>query len=573
MTAVTAPPVRRARLPRLDADQFLRVGVAWQVVAAALSALGVVISFAAEDQLRYLVVISLRIICALAIPLRLLAATQLARRTHRGRALAFALDYLSAIALGFALAHQLRVFSGFDAFAGQFRQDWKPMAIAGAAVLVVRWAAARREKAPWAEHVMRVALAVLAAAGTWFLVASGAPDSLAGALVRLVRPMSLATLAVGLVCAWSAKGLKSDRVAAAVGTTREQAEAMDGWVFLSPNLIGFGTFFIGPLLFSLVISFYNWNLGTKSWVGLSNYGRLFALRVSGADAAGQEGYSRLLHVDWFGFIGTFQIWSMDVRFWTSLRNILFFVAIALPLSIIPSILIAQLLSQRLPGMKAFRAIFFIPSVAGVVSISLIWKLLLNSSIGFINYGLTRLSNWFDWLPFVTAQERVEIVWLSSSWTIVPLAIVFSWMTFGYNTVLFTAGMQSVPHELHEAAALDGATAWQRFRSVTIPLLRPTTFYVIITTMVLCLQMFDIVWVLTNPAGGPADATLTPVLYTYLSGFQQDRQGYAAAVRLGPGAAAHRDRRVPVPPSAALRGLREGRRRWPRSATPSPTGVP
>lgn len=529
MTIAIDPPGRRLRLPQLDTERFLRVDALWQFAAAALSALGVLITFTAEDRMRYLVVISLRVLCGIAIPLRLVAGAMLARRTHAGRALGFSLDYLSALGAGFALAHQLRFFSGFDALAGQFRQDYKAVIVIGAGLLIARSALAKREKRPWAADAARAGFALAGAGALWFLVASGGPDSLAGALVRLATPMSLGTLAVCIACAVSARGLRAERIAHAVGTTRQQAEAMDGWLFLSPNLIGFATFFIGPLLFSLVISFYNWNLGTKTFEGLSNYGRLFALRLTGSDPVARDGYAKLIAVDWFGFIGRFEIWAMDVRFWTSLRNIVYFVAIALPLSIIPSLLIAQLLTQKLPGMKVFRALFFVPSVAGVVSISLIWKLLLNSSIGFVNYGLTRLSNTFDWLPFVEGRERVELVWLSSSWTIIPLAVVFSWMTFGYNTVLFTAGMQSVPHELHEAAALDGATAWQRFRAVTIPLLRPTTFYVLITTMVLCLQMFDIVWVLTNPAGGPADATLTPVLYTYDQGFRQDRQGYAAAV--------------------------------------------
>jgi ABC-type sugar transport system permease subunit len=533
-TPSTRVPLRRGPLARgplfrdpLAAEAVLRATTTWQFAGAGLSAIGVGVSFAAEDRIRYLVVICLRTLCLVAIPLRLLAAWWLARRTHRGRVLAFGLDYLSAVGAACALLHQLRVFSGFDAFAGQFRQDWKPAVVAIAAGLAMRWAAARRRA--WAAPVRRAAMAVTTAALVWFLIAAGAPDALGGAARNLVRPMSLATLAVAVGCAWMARWLRDQRVAQAVGTTRDQAETMDGWLYLSPNLIGFTAFFIGPLLFSLVISFSNWNLGAKSFVGASNYGKLFALRVTGAGAGPRDGYARLMAVDWFGFVGRFEIWAMDVRFWTSLRNIVFFLVIALPLSVAPALLISQLLTQRLPGMKVFRAVFFVPSVAGVVSISLIWKLLLNSSIGFVNYSLTRLSNWFDFLPFVTGRERVEIVWLSSPWTIVPLAVVFSWMTFGYNTVLFTAGLQSVPHELHEAAALDGATGWQRFRSVTLPLLRPTTFYVTVTTMVMCLQMFDIVWVLTNPAGGPADATLTPVLYTYDQGFRQDRQGYAAAV--------------------------------------------
>jgi ABC-type sugar transport system permease subunit len=524
--------LKRPRFPQLPADRFVRLSTIWQFVAAGLGIVGVIVTFTESDRLRFLVVVALRILCALSIPARLIAGWQLGKRTHRGRALAFGLDYLTGIGAGVAVMHQLRMFSGFDGLGGQFRQDFKPIIAIGIGFLIARFGLAQRTKegaGGLRQHsatIERVGLVIAGVALVWFLLAAGLLNSLANAAINIVRPMTLATLAVAVAAIVSARGLHANRTAQFIGTSRIQAEALDGWIFLSPNLIGFAVFFVGPLLFSLIISFSDWNLGAKSFVGLSNYGKLFALQFT-SDGVFRENYVRLLDINWFGL--DLSIGAMDIRFWKAIKNIIIFVFFALPLSVIPALLIAQLLTQKLRGMKAFRAIFFIPSVAGVVSISLIWKLLLNSSIGYINYFLTRLSNWFDFLPGVNASEKVEIVWLSESWTIIPLAVVFAWMTFGFNTVLFTAGMQGVPQELHEAAALDGATAWQRFRSVTIPLLRPTTFYVTITTTVLCLQMFDIVWVLTNPPGGPADATLTPVLYTYDQGFQLDNQGYAAAV--------------------------------------------
>jgi ABC-type sugar transport system permease subunit len=103
------------------------------------------------------------------------------------------------------------------------------------------------------------------------------------------------------------------------------------------------------------------------------------------------------------------------------------------------------------------------------------------------------------------------------------------MTFGFNTVLYLAGHQAIPGELYEAAELDGANAWRRFTRITIPQLRNTTFYVVATTSILAMQLFDIVWILTDPPGSPDNATQTPVLHLYFKGFQESRQGYASAV--------------------------------------------
>jgi lactose/L-arabinose transport system permease protein len=123
------------------------------------------------------------------------------------------------------------------------------------------------------------------------------------------------------------------------------------------------------------------------------------------------------------------------------------------------------------------------------------------------------------------------VWWLPSIALITVVIVFAWSQFGFNTVLFTAGLQSIPKELYEAAELDGANAWQRFRNVTVPSLKSTTFFVTATTVILCLQLFDIVYALNqpNPVGFPNNATLTPVVYLYQLGFQQNAFGLASAV--------------------------------------------
>jgi ABC-type sugar transport system permease subunit len=318
------------------------------------------------------------------------------------------------------------------------------------------------------------------------------------------------------------------------GVPNHTTDALSGILFLSPNLLGFLVFFAGPLLFSLVISFFDWDsLGqTRNFIGLSNYAEILALDLAKVDGPGafaqdvlKPGYVDLMHIDWFG-----QHWLLGARdrvFWLSIRNILVFLVLAVPLSVVPALVLSTILNSKLPGMKAFRAIVFIPSVAGVIGVTLIWRDLYGATVGWVNYLLTRAA---DILPFWERTEPVQQPWLTDTTTaLVSVVIVFAWMTFGFNTVLYLAGHQAIPGDLYEAAELDGANAWRRFTRITIPQLRNTTFYVVATTSILAMQLFDIVWILTDPPGSPDNATQTPVLHLYFKGFQESQQGYASAV--------------------------------------------
>jgi ABC-type sugar transport system permease subunit len=188
--------------------------------------------------------------------------------------------------------------------------------------------------------------------------------------------------------------------------------------------------------------------------------------------------------------------------------------------------LSSILASQLRGIKVFRAIYFIPSVAGVIGVAIIWGQLFQSTVGWINYIIKRAG---DILPFVEAPAEGQ-AWLSSDSTaLLAMVIVFAWMSFGFNTVLYLAGHQAIPGDLYEAAELDGANAWRRFTRITIPQLRNTTFYVVATTSILAMQLFDIVWILTDPPGSPDNATQTPVLHLYFKGFQESQQGYASAV--------------------------------------------
>jgi len=206
---------------------------------------------------------------------------------------------------------------------------------------------------------------------------------------------------------------------------------------------------------------------------------------------------------------------------------------AVPFAVIPALVLAVLINTGYPGTKAYRAVFFIPSVAGVIGVTLIWKQMFNSSVGFINWVISQMDKFINiFLPGDPLPTNLETGWLSDpNVALFAVVIVFAWSQFGFNTVLFTAGLQGISRELYEAAELDGANAWQRFLNVTIPSLRSTTFFVTATTVILCLQVFDIIYALNqpNPVGFPNNATLTPVVYLYQLGFQQDEFGLASAV--------------------------------------------
>lgn len=268
---------------------------------------------------------------------------------------------------------------------------------------------------------------------------------------------------------------------------RRLREAIDGYGMLLPTLIGVLVFFAVPLAISLYLSFTNSQLfGDPNFVGLRNYQQVFS----------------------------------DRDFWRSLTNTLIFSIIGMAAAIIPALLLAVLLNEQIRGRGFFRAVFFIPVVASVVGVSLLWRYLLDADIGFINYGLSLIG-----IPAVP--------WLASPrFGLISVMIVFAWKTIGYNMVIFLAGLQGVSRQLYEAASIDGANRQQQFLWITIPMLSPTTFFVVVTTLINCLQIFDIPYALGATRGaavGPADSMLTVVVYLFRKGFGEFQMGYASSI--------------------------------------------
>ena len=372
---------------------------------------------------------------------------------------------------------------------------------------------------------------LLTVIGSIFFLVQFNPFLLIGmAVTSLFYPNPFAFLAVGLAffASIQLRALLSPSVSLKLNATQSEEERLTGWLFVSPSIIGFLAFLAGPLAYSFVMSFFQWDgINTPTFIGLKNYSDTLGLEFAATGEAMSTGYFQIAEI--FGM----SVGATDPLFWKAITNIMVFLLTAVPLSVVIALILATLIEQRLPGSKVFRAVFFIPSVAGVIGVTLIWKQMLNSSVGFVNYAIGETFAVFNLLlPGDPLPTRVEIGWLSSEqFALAAVVVVFVWSQFGFNTVLYIAGLQSVSKELYEAAELDGATSFQRFWNVTIPALRPTTFFITATTVILALQLFDIVFALNSPnvVGFPNNATLTPVVYLYQLGFQQNGFGKASAV--------------------------------------------
>jgi multiple sugar transport system permease protein len=238
-----------------------------------------------------------------------------------------------------------------------------------------------------------------------------------------------------------------------------------------------------PTFFSLFISFTRWNLlSPAKWIGVKNYVELFT-----TDRFFPQAATNSL---WYG-IGT--------------------VGIGISLGI----LFAVLLNQKIRFKFIYRAIYFIPVVAPTVAVALLWAWLYDSQFGLIN-GLLRI---FD----IKGPN-----WLGSTQWALPSVIVQAiWTGLGFNIIIFLAGLQGISQEYYEAAEIDGASPIQKFFSITLPLLSPTTFFVLVTGVIGAFQVFDVPFIMTG--GGPANATLTVVMYVYQNAFRIQKMGLAAAV--------------------------------------------
>jgi multiple sugar transport system permease protein len=260
------------------------------------------------------------------------------------------------------------------------------------------------------------------------------------------------------------------------------------WAFLAPYLVLFVGFVLLPIFLGLWISLHDWDftLPGKPFVGLDNYTALF-------DSESQP----------------------FKQFWNAMGATGIFVLFSVPLLLVVPLAVAMVMNQSFRGRNVFRSIFFAPYVLGVAVVGVLWRFLLDANIGVINAFLGAIG-----LPD-------HIPWLSSipeAW--VSLVGVTVWWTLGFNAVIFLAGLQDVPGELYEAAKVDGAGAWGRFRHVTLPSLRPVTMFVTMVTIIASANMFGQAFIMTN--GAPGQETRTAIYYIAETGLRNFQMGQAAA---------------------------------------------
>lgn len=266
-------------------------------------------------------------------------------------------------------------------------------------------------------------------------------------------------------------------------------ETIEGYLFISPWLIGFLFFAAGPILFSMLMSFTRWSLlSPPRWIGLENYQ---------------------------------QILFDDPLVYKSLWNTAYYVLFSVPLGVGLSLALALLLNQKLKGMHIFRTIYFLPSVTNLVAISILWLWIFNPEFGLLNRALA-------WIGIDGP------LWLQSEVWSKPALILMSLWGIGGGMIINLAALQSIPQELYEAAELDGARRWRKMIHITLPLISPAIFFNLVMNIIGSFQVFTQAFVMTASSaqgqeGGPNNSTLFFVLYLYKKAFQQFQMGYASAL--------------------------------------------
>lgn len=260
------------------------------------------------------------------------------------------------------------------------------------------------------------------------------------------------------------------------------------YLFLAPGLIPILLFFFIPALAAFLLSFTDFDIyalgdfRNARFVGLKNYIQLFS----------------------------------DPLFWKSMANTFYYVLVGGPLSVAVSLGMALLVTSRLVRFGGFfRTVYFAPVVTTLVAVAVVWRFIYHPRFGLLNYALSFFGiDQIDWLG-------------NPVWAMPAIILMSIWKGFGYNMIIFVAGLQSIPEELYEAARIDGASTWHQFKSITLPMLAPTALFIGIITMINNFQLFAEPYVMTQ--GGPLNSTLSIVLLMYQQGFRWWNMGYSAAI--------------------------------------------
>ena len=262
---------------------------------------------------------------------------------------------------------------------------------------------------------------------------------------------------------------------------QEKKEAFWGWIFILPTIIGLIILNIYPMLQTIYQSFFKTGDFGKGniFVGLANYKKVFG----------------------------------DMEVWQSLWNTIKYAIFEVPISIAVALIIAALLNRKMKGHKVFRTIFFLPMVVAPAAIAMVWKWLYNSQFGLLNHILPIRLNW-------VSDPKIAIY---------SIAVIGIWSVMGYNIVLFLAGLQEVPRDYYEAASLDGATGIQQFFYITLPMISPTIFFVVVTRIIAAMQVFDLIYMIIDYNNPALKKTESLVYLFYNYSFNQGNKGYGATV--------------------------------------------
>ncbi|HEX3075563.1 MAG TPA: sugar ABC transporter permease [Lachnospiraceae bacterium] len=270
--------------------------------------------------------------------------------------------------------------------------------------------------------------------------------------------------------------------------SRDGKRNLIAYSFIAPNFIGFAIFTLVPIIFAFILAFMSWDGNNPvRFVGFDNFKHL----------------------------------AEDTRFLAAFKNTIIYCIATVPLTLICALGLAILLNKNIKGRAIFRTIGFFPYVASLIAVAAVWNSIFSPGAGVVNVILSNLG---------VAKENLPGWSADANWAMFTVVFFSVWKSMGYYMVIYLAGLQGISAELYEAGSLDGANAWQKFRNITWPQLKPTTFFVIIMLMINCFKVYDQVYMLTQ--GGPGTSTLVLVYHIYQTAFVTSTDyGYASAISM------------------------------------------